>query len=224
MNDIRIEKSLIRVAETGRRRIKLGTTKADDMRGRISKYCSSFDLPAALTDALVEEGMSEAFTERVTSVMWSNDKLIKHAFVMNKLNTLLTQGFKDDKPMSDEEAQMYILSLYGDMDKRGMFEKDGGPDVAALRQSADYKSFRENFSKISKLEEKTTDDEALERERIEACKNLRIMLVTGAGAMDDAGKAINSRFTTDAERSAHLTAIGEIIDRNARYVEHFKRV
>ncbi len=223
--DIRLGKTLVRVAEKGRRRIKLGTSAYDDMRGRIDKYCSAFELPRMLVDALVEEGCSEAFTDRVTGIMWSNDKLQKHAFAMNKLHGLLTKEFKDDKAMSEEESLMYIISLYGNPDKRSLFETDGGPDVKTLREGKDYKVFRSNYEKLIRLEKGSSSDETLERERLEMSKNLRVMMITGLGTLDVNGKPFNNRLLiTDGEKSAHLEKLGDIIERNNRYLDYSARL
>ncbi|MCR5403543.1 MAG: hypothetical protein K6E91_06915, partial [Butyrivibrio sp.] len=223
--DIRLGKSLVRVAEKGIRRIKLGSSMADDMRGRIQKYCSSFDLPPVLVDALVEEGSSEAFTDRVRGIMWDSDLLQMHAFSMNKLNSMLMQEFKDDTAMSAEEAQMYIIRLYGSPETRQLFEKEGGPDVAALRTGSEYRLFRKNYEKLTLLEGEESGDPLIERERMEQSKNLRTMLITGVGVLDKRGNTIDSTlYTSEEERCALLESMGDIIDRNKRYLDYSVRL
>ncbi|MCR5747859.1 MAG: hypothetical protein K6G03_09130, partial [Lachnospiraceae bacterium] len=129
IENIRIGKSLVRVEEKDVRGIKLNTSKADTMRGRMQKYCSGYELPQILHDAIVEEGCSETIVDRLKSVMWSNTQIQRHAYAMSKLYNLLTKEIPTDPAMSEEEAQMYIVRLYSDRSRRELFDKKGGPDV-----------------------------------------------------------------------------------------------
>ncbi|MCR4891953.1 MAG: hypothetical protein K5989_07240, partial [Lachnospiraceae bacterium] len=189
LSNVQIGKTLVRVEEKGRRGIKLNTAKADNMRGRIQKYCSNYELPSVLRDALVEEGCSEAFSGRITSVMWSNSKLRNHASAMSRLYNILTSDSETDNAMSSEEAQMYIVRLYGDMNNRSLFDEVGKLNITSLRSSPEYKIFRENYRYLMDLENKEYESPHLERERLKAARNLRTIMVTDIGILDKDGKS-----------------------------------
>ena len=202
IENIRLGKSLVRVGAKGTNRVNLNTGKADSMRARIQKLCGNLDLPPVLCDALVEEGASESATERLTGLMWSDDDLIRHATAMNKMYRLLLKPAKDDKAMSEEEAQIYIVKCYSDKSTRRLFTSKTGPDVAALRKEDSYKTFRADYEALKKFEALESDDPSLERERIDMARNLRTMLITGIG------KAKGSDLS-----------YSETVARNTRYME-----
>jgi len=221
LQDIRMDKSLVRVAKKGVRRIKLGSSKPDEMRGRIQKYCSSFELPRVLNDALVEEGSSEAFTDRVKGIMWDANLLQRHAFSMNKLFKLLTRDFKDDTAMSEEEAQMYIISLYGNPKMRSLFENEGGPDVASLRASDSYRLFRKNYELLTELEAEESEDQTIERERMEVSKNLRTMFISGEGIL---GLEKDEASDAESDFKERQKKTGEIIEKHIEYLKRCDRL
>lgn len=219
LQNVRQGKSLVRVAEKGARRVDLNTKKAETMRGRIQKYVGNYNLPPVLRDAIIERGASEAFASRFNDIMWYNSKLVKHATAMEKLYLFLRPNKDYPDGMSDEEAQMYIVKCYNTASvRKSLFEDPSGPNVKNIRESADYRRFREDYAKLMKLEEGQIEDPALEDERVEMSRNLRAMLITGVGAMDENGKKVGY------DHPEVHKIIGEAIDKSDRYVRYSARL
>lgn len=222
LDSVRLGKSLVRVGEKGARRVDLNTKKADTMRGRIMKYIGEEKLPSVLRDALVEEGASEAFAARFRGIMWKNSKLSNHATSMKKLYQFLCLDRENGSGMIEEEAQMYIVKCYNTPEMRKyMFEDPDNLNVASIRESEDYKVFRENYAKLMNLESEEIEDPTLEDERIEMSRNLRAMLITGVGVKYENGKNWDlSEIKDETERINHQKEIGKIIEKNEKYVSY----
>ena len=185
LEKVRLGKSLVRVAEKGDKDIT-EEKNADSMRGRLEKYCSAFELPPILRDALVEEGAAD----ESGGIMSDRKKLQRHAFAMSKLYNLLTQDYKDDPAMSEEEATMYIVRLYSAKGFRSEFDKADGFNIAELRSVKDYANFRKMYAELTAMEKEDSGDADIEREKAELSRDLRTMMVTRIGLLDKDGNTV----------------------------------
>lgn len=221
---IRRGKSLVRVMAKGHRSIDLDSKLHEYMRGMIERYCSDLNLPPVLTDALVEEGSSSDPGEQMDGIHGDSGLLYKHAYALAKMYELLRKQGKADDPMTDEEAQMFIVKCYGNYSIRKEILKDGGPDVSFIRKTEEYKAFRENYKKLKSLEELTISEPSVERERLELVSSLRVLLVTGVGLLDDSGKSIDVTALNDDAYRDYLKKIGQTIEKSAAYIKYSSQV
>ena len=203
---IRANNSLLRVEEKGME--TANAKKADAMRGQLVRFCSAFELPPILKDALIEEGSAGVDG----GIQSDRKKLKNHAFAMSKLYNLLTKEYKKDPAMSAEEASMYIVRLYGSLEERALFDNPEKYDMVKIRSTEGYAQFRQMYQALRGLESDESGDMDIERERGEMSKNLRTMMVTRVGLIDEKGKSIKDfQFKTEEEWIAYngrmLTAI-----------------
>ncbi len=220
LEKVRLGKSLVRVAEKGDKDIA-EEKKADSMRGRLEKYCSAFELPPILRDALVEEGAAD----EDGGIMSDRTKLQRHAFIMSKLFNLLTKDYKDDPAMSEEEATMYIVRLYGAKAFRVEFDKPDGFDVAELRSVKDYAHFRKMYAELTAMENENSGDPDIEREKAELSRDLRTMMVTRIGLLDKDGKTVRENTIEKKEDvQAYKENMLTTIKRTREYLNYSLKV
>lgn len=218
LNQMRLAGSLVRVKQNGRYTVTLTHGKVKTMRAELEKYAGNVKIPQVLKDALIEEGASSNIDDRVGGIYDDDDLLYRHAATMEKLYSMLRTEAPDDESMSDEEAQMYIVSLYGDMSKRDLFNERDKLDVAALRKEESYKVFRDNYSKIKKLEGKVFDELYVKNEQSEILRNLRAMLITGVGFKDENGKAVRFGKLKDDKKLEYQKKLGDMITKQTEFL------
>lgn len=214
INKIRTGKSLVRVKERGDESVSLNMAKANKMRGLIQEYCGELELPQTLIDALVEQGASQSVTERMTGTRLRSSLLYKHAFAMSKMYDFLREDRKDDPAMTPEEAQMFIVKSYGESaTRKKLFETAKGPDVGALRNSDDYKKFREDYKKLLAFESVQAQEPSVAREQLDLARMLRTVLITGTGltGMDFSTSADNARkyIERSSQTAVHIRQVVE---------------
>ena len=219
LDKLRLGASLVRVKQNGRYTVTLTHGKVNTMRGEVEKYVGNIKIPQVLKDALIEEGASSSMDDRIGGIYDDDEMLYRHAAAMEKLYSLLRTESPDDGSMSDEEAQMYIVSLYGDMSKRELFDEKDKLDVASLRKEESYKVFRENYSRIKALEGKTFDELYVKNEQSEISRNLRAMLITGVGFKDENGKAVRFGKLKDDKKLEYQKKLGDMITKQTRFLE-----
>ncbi len=215
LTKVRANNSLVRVTEKGMEE-KVNAEKADAMRGKLERFCSSFELPPILRDALIEEG-SAGVKDGIQS---DKQKLKNNAFAMSKLYNLLTKEYKDDPPMTAEEATMYIVRLYGSPEERTLFDEPDKYNMIQARTTTGYKQFRQMYQTLRALETDETDDMDIERERAETSKNLRTMMVTKIGLLGYK----DYQFKTREEWEKYNDDMLGAIERNREYLARSAQV
>ena len=224
LDKTRLAGSLVRVAENGRETVTLTHGTVNTMRAELDKYIGSIRIPQVLKDALIEEGASSRFIERRRGIYKNSELLYRHAAAMEKLYSMLRSESPDDASMSDEEAQMYIVSLYGDISSRKLFNEQGALDVAALRKGESYRVFRDNYAKLKALEQKDYDELYIKNEQTELARNLRTMLITGVGFIDENGKSVQFNRLKADKKLEYQKKLGEMITRNTAFMDASQRL
>ncbi len=219
LNKVRLNGSLVRVKQNGRETVTLTHSTVNKMREYVDKYAGTVKIPQVLKDALIEEGASSGGEDRGLGIYEDDELLYKHAAAMEMMYSMLQTEAPDDAAMSEEEAQMYIVCLYGDMSKRSLFEDNNKLNIAELRKGESYKVFRDNYAKIKALEETKFDELYIKGEQSEISRNLRTMLITGAGFLDENKKAVRFGKLKDDQKLEYQKKLGDMITRQAGFLK-----
>ncbi len=224
---IRQCKSLIRFGLNGQKTVTLKKSRVDEIRGMLKENLD-VELPKVLFDAVVEEGASRSRVERWSKsvkVPFSEEDgvLVAHAKGLYRYYHVLTQESAWDDPMSDDEAQLFLLSLYAEKDIHVILDNPRPDEIRKVRRSEKYVSFRENYRLLRNLEEKELSEPALERERIDMARDLRLMLVTHFGVKGETGDREKYQ-RGKAYTGVFDKKLGEVIRRQVNYVEQSERL
>ena len=219
IDKVRLGGSLVRVGENGRELVTLNQKTVNKMREMVDKYAGSVELPQVLKDALIEEGASADSGEKLLGIYDDYDLLFAHAAKMETLYKFLREDSPNDGAMSDEEAQMFIVNIYGDPKMRPFFDSKKSIDLKKIREGEAYKIFRGNYAKLKQLESVKYEEDSMKRQQLEISRNLRTMLITNVGYKDNKGKSINYGKLTAAKKLECMKSLGEMIDKQAQYME-----
>ncbi|MBQ3798119.1 MAG: hypothetical protein II842_17895 [Butyrivibrio sp.] len=158
----------------------------DYIKKEISKY---YDLDPFLVDLVVEKNVNELF----------GDKMMVHAkWLYNAADILGTTDEKEDK-ISEDEKKLLIVNAYRHME--GFKDNDGEyKDDRNTVKGKWYKTFRENYKELKKIEDIKISYGPLEQERLNITRQLRALLATGIGIKDQ-DKDAKTSFKTMAEKA-----------------------
>lgn len=213
VDEMRKNKSMIMADHRSQSKIRLSKSDIDERRGRVDRICGYLNLPEILKSILIErisaaEGLSEIL---------SDETLLRAGRRMEELYRLLPKAAEEEEEkMGDEEVLMLITNLFANPNTLGVFYQES-LEVSAKKVLGmkEVKAFRANYAKLVEFEKVETTDSSLAQEQREMSRNLRAILLTGAGLYDEKGRKVQGKLKETAD---HEKLFGEACARHISYL------
>ncbi len=236
LNDIYTKKSLVNIGT--KNNVDLSHASRDFVRdqltARIASLCGA-DLSPMVINCIVEKNLAGWGTEllgRTPALGWILKKLKAegsvtveaHAMWLSRVQNVLSQPDEGEDPVEEDELNLMLVNIFRNEDSF----KVKGKKMPSLDRSVIkgpwYKTFRENYKELKKLENMRVSRPSLEQERIGLSRDLRALLATGLGIKDQDSKAERT-FKDMAERSCKYIGfvssfydlIGERMEKSENY-------
>ncbi len=166
------------------------------------KLSPVYSLDKFLVDLLVEKNVNALF----------NDEIDVHAKWLYNVSDILSKEDEKEEKISADEHKLLVVNAYRNIgnfenkDEKGTYSSDRSKIKGEW-----YKTFRDNYKDLKKLEELKLGFASLEQERIGLSRNLRAILATGID-ISDQNKTQKESFTNRANNAVkYLTYINDFM-------------